>query len=202
MDGFEVVEALRADPDTKTVPVVILTSKSIDAARQGATAGADHICGAQDGFRSVGTRGTASLGEHEPPVPGFGAGMTHMILVVEDNERNLKLLRDVLEYAGYDVRVARTAEDGISLAASEPPDLVLMDLQLPGIDGMEALRRLRESPRTADIPVVAVTAQAMKQDRERPLDAGFNGYIEKPISVRAFPDQVRGFLSDGQVGTG
>ena len=127
--------------------------------------------------------------------------MTYVILVVEDNERNLKLLRDVLEYAGYDVRVARTAEDGIALAVKEPPDLVLMDLQLPGIDGMEALRRLRESPRTADIPVVAVTAQAMKQDRERALDAGFNGYLEKPITVRAFPDQVRRFLSGGEVGT-
>ena len=127
--------------------------------------------------------------------------MTHVILVVEDNERNLKLLRDVLEYAGYDVRVARTAEDGIVLAVKEPPDLVLMDLQLPGIDGMEALRRLRESPRTADIPVVAVTAQAMKQDRERALEAGFNGYVTKPISVRAFPDQVRGFLSGGAEGS-
>ena len=127
--------------------------------------------------------------------------MTHVILVVEDNERNLKLLRDVLEYAGYDVRVARTGEDGVTLAVKEPPDLVLMDLQLPGIDGMEALRQLRASPRTADIPVVAVTAQAMKQDRERALEAGFNGYVEKPISVRAFPDQVRSFLTDGQVGT-
>ena len=127
--------------------------------------------------------------------------MSYVILVVEDNERNLKLVRDVLEYAGYDVRVARTAEDGITLAVSEPPDLVLMDLQLPGIDGMEALRRLRESPPTADIPVVAVTAQAMKQDRERALAAGFNGYIEKPISVRTFPGQVRGFLSGEEVGT-
>jgi len=127
--------------------------------------------------------------------------MTHVILVVEDNERNLKLLRDVLEYAGYDVRVARTAEDGIVLAVKEPPDLVLMDLQLPGIDGTEALRRLRENPRTADIPVVAVTAQAMKQDRERALEAGFNGYVTKPISVRAFPDQVRGFLSGGAEGS-
>jgi two-component system cell cycle response regulator DivK len=126
--------------------------------------------------------------------------MTHVILVVEDNERNLKLLRDVLEYAGYDVRVARTGEDGVALAVKEPPDLVLMDLQLPGIDGMEALRQLRESPRTADIPVVAVTAQAMKQDRERALDAGFDGYVEKPISVRAFPDQVRRFLSGGEEG--
>jgi len=127
--------------------------------------------------------------------------MTHVILVVEDNDRNLKLLRDVLEYAGYDVRVARTAEDGIAVAVKEPPDLVLMDLQLPGIDGMEALRRLRENPRTADIPVVAVTAQAMKHDRERALEAGFDGYIEKPISVRAFPDQVRSFLSGGAEGT-
>ena len=127
--------------------------------------------------------------------------MTNVILVVEDNERNLKLLRDVLEYAGYDVRVARTGEDGVTLAVKEPPDLVLMDLQLPGIDGMEALRQLRESPRTADIPVVAVTAQAMKQDRERVLEAGFNGYVEKPISVRAFPEQVRSFLSSGEVGT-
>ena len=127
--------------------------------------------------------------------------MTYVILLVEDNERNLKLLRDVLDYAGYDVRVARTAEDGITLAASELPDLVLMDLQLPGIDGTEALRRLRESPRTADIPVVAVTAQAMKHDRERAVSAGFNGSIEKPISGRAFPDQVRSFLSGGQVGT-
>jgi CheY-like chemotaxis protein len=127
--------------------------------------------------------------------------MTHVILVVEDNERNLKLVRDVLEYVGYDVRVARTAEDGIALAVKERPDLVLMDLQLPGIDGMEALRQLRENVRTADIPVVAVTAQAMKQDRERALEAGFNGYIEKPISIRAFPDQVRSFLSDGVGGT-
>ena len=127
--------------------------------------------------------------------------MTHVILVVEDNERNLKLLRDVLEYTGYDVRAARTAEDGITLAVSEPPDLVLMDLQLPGIDGMEALRRLRESSRTAGIPVVAVTAQAMKQDRERALAAGFDGYVEKPINVRAFLDQVRRFLPGEEAGT-
>jgi two-component system, cell cycle response regulator DivK len=122
-----------------------------------------------------------------------------VILVVEDNERNLKLMRDVLEYAGYAVRAALTAEDGITLTASERPDLVLMDLQLPGIDGVEALSRLRNSPRTADIPVVAVTAQAMKHDRERALQAGFNGYIEKPINVRAFPDQVRRFLPGGEV---
>src|SRR5215467_1389690 len=171
-----------------------------DPAGQGAATRAHHVCGTQNGVRPVGPRRNPPLGKHKSPVHGFGAGMTHVILVVEDNERNLKLLRDVLEYAGYDVHAARTAEDGIALAASELPDLVLMDLQLPGIDGMEALRRLRESPRTADIPVVAVTAQAMKQDRERALDAGFDGYLEKPISVRAFPDQVRRFLSGGEEG--
>jgi two-component system cell cycle response regulator DivK len=140
------------------------------------------------------------LGEHKPPVPGLGVDMTYVILVVEDNERNLKLLRDVLEYAGYDVRTARTAEEGINLAVKERPDLVLMDLMLPGMDGVEALHRLRASAQTADIPVVAVTAQAMKQDRERISLAGFNGYVEKPISVRAFSDQVRRILSGEEVG--
>jgi two-component system cell cycle response regulator DivK len=122
------------------------------------------------------------------------------ILVVEDNERNLKLVRDVLEYAGFDVIAARSGEDGVALAASERPHLVLMDLQLPGIHGTEALRLLRSRPETADVPVVAVTAFAMKDDRELVLAAGFDGYLEKPISVRALPDQVRGFLGNGEVG--
>jgi two-component system cell cycle response regulator DivK len=122
------------------------------------------------------------------------------ILVVEDNERNLKLVRDVLQHAGFDVIAARTGEDGVALAASERPHLVLMDLQLPGMDGMEALRRLRSAPETATVPVVAVTALAMKDDRERVLEAGFDGYLEKPISVRALPDQVQGFIDNGEVG--
>jgi CheY-like chemotaxis protein len=116
------------------------------------------------------------------------------ILVVEDNERNLKLVRDVLQFAGYDVVEARSAEQGVALASECEPDLVLMDLQLPGMDGTEALRQLRQSPQTRQVPVVAVTAFAMKQDRDRAFSAGFDGYLEKPISVRALPDQVRGFL--------
>jgi two-component system, cell cycle response regulator DivK len=116
------------------------------------------------------------------------------ILVVEDNERNLKLVRDVLQYAGYDVIAASSGEQGVALARERVPDLVLMDLQLPEMDGAEALRLLRDDPLTREIPVVAVTALAMKDDRERALDAGFDSYIEKPISVRALPDQVRGFL--------
>ena len=124
-----------------------------------------------------------------------------MILVVEDNARNLKLIRDVLSFAGFEVVAASSAEEGIAIALDRPPDLVLMDLQLPGIDGTEALRRLRESPRTESVPVVAVTAFAMKDDRESALVAGFDGYLEKPISVRALPSQVRGFLPDGEMST-
>jgi two-component system, cell cycle response regulator DivK len=119
------------------------------------------------------------------------------ILVVEDNEKNLKLVRDVLQFEGYDVIEARSAEEGVTLATERPPDLVLMDVQLPGMDGVEALRQLRRSSATASIPVVAVTAFAMKDDRARLLDAGFNGYLEKPISARALGDQVREFL-DGR----
>ena len=118
----------------------------------------------------------------------------HRILVVEDNERNLKLVRDVLQFAGYEVISACSGEQGVRLARERRPDLVLMDLQLPAMDGTEALRVLREDPDTRRIPVVAVTAFAMKNDRERALLAGFDGYLEKPINVRAFPGVVRGFL--------
>jgi two-component system, cell cycle response regulator DivK len=121
-----------------------------------------------------------------------------LILIIEDNERNLKLVRDVLQFSGFQTVEARTAEDGLILATSRPPDLVLLDLQLPGIDGMEAFRQLRESPPTADVPVVAITAFAMKDDRERVLRAGFDGYLEKPISVRELPGQVRAFLTTGE----
>jgi two-component system, cell cycle response regulator DivK len=117
------------------------------------------------------------------------------ILVVEDNERNLKLIRDVLQFAGYEIVEATSGEQGVALAQDCEPDLVLMDLQLPQMDGTEALRLLRASPRTRDVPVVAVTAFAMREDRERAFGAGFDGYLQKPISIRALPEQVRGFLA-------
>ena len=117
------------------------------------------------------------------------------ILVVEDNPLNLKLVRDVLQVAGYDVIEARSGEDGLLAAKQNPPDLVLMDLQLPGIDGTETMRRMRQDSLGPDVPVVAVTAFAMAQDRERASLAGFDGYVEKPISVRALPGQVEAFLT-------
>ena len=116
------------------------------------------------------------------------------VLLVEDNARNLKLARDVLEHAGFVVVAVSTGEDALDVVHHARPDVVLMDLQLPGIDGHTALARLRGDPRTADLPVVAVSALAMAADRERALAEGFDGYIEKPINVRAFPGQVRSHL--------
>jgi two-component system cell cycle response regulator DivK len=116
------------------------------------------------------------------------------ILVVEDNPLNLKLVRDVLQFAGYDVIEAHSGEEGVLAAQADPPDLILMDLQLPGIDGTETLHRLRQGPLARDVPVVAVTASAMAEDRERASLAGFDGYVEKPISVRELPGQIEAFL--------
>jgi two-component system cell cycle response regulator DivK len=116
------------------------------------------------------------------------------ILVVEDNPLNLKLVRDVLQFAGYDVIEAQSGEEGLRVAQQDRPDLVLMDLQLPGIDGTETLRRLRQGSLGRDVPVVAVTAFAMAGDRERASLAGFDGYVEKPISVRDLPGTIEAFL--------
>lgn len=124
--------------------------------------------------------------------------MGHRILVVDDNPLNLKLMRDILVFQGYDVVEARTGEDGVALARSSDPDLVLMDLQLPGIDGYEALRRLRADLGILDLPVVAVTAFAMEEDRQRALAAGFDAYLAKPISIRALPSQLEAILAAGR----
>jgi two-component system, cell cycle response regulator DivK len=117
-----------------------------------------------------------------------------VVLLVEDHEKNLKLARDVLEFAGFTVLAATTGEEALVRARVDRPDIILMDLQLPGMDGHTALAQLRADPGTASIPVVALTAFAMRADRERALSAGFDGYLEKPISVRQFPDQVRAHL--------
>jgi two-component system cell cycle response regulator DivK len=123
-----------------------------------------------------------------------------LILIVEDNERNLKLVRDVLEHHGYRTLQAATGEEGVALAARHLPALVLMDVQLPGIDGVQALGLLRESPKTAQVPVIAVTAFAMKDDRERFLRAGFDGYLEKPIGIRALLERVQRVLPTAPAG--
>jgi two-component system, cell cycle response regulator DivK len=105
------------------------------------------------------------------------------ILVVEDNQKNMKLFRDVLQVTGYRTLEATTGGRAVELATEHRPDLVLMDIQLPDIDGVEALGRLRADERTASIPVLALTAQAMEGDRERFRAAGFDGYISKPVNI-------------------
>ncbi len=117
-----------------------------------------------------------------------------LILIVEDNEKNRKLARDVLAFTGYRLLEAETGEDGVRLARQHRPDLVLMDIQLPGIDGIATLRQLREDPATQRIPVIAVTASAMTHDRQKIMAAGFDGYQSKPLNVKEFVAAVRRML--------
>ena len=117
-----------------------------------------------------------------------------LILIVEDNDKNLKLVRDVLQVKGYATVEAGTAEDGIRLALEQKPDLVLMDIQLPGMNGIQALGVLRANPVTARIPVIAVTASVMQQDRKHITEAGFDAYLGKPLDLKEFLATVKRIL--------
>jgi len=123
---------------------------------------------------------------------------THManelILIVEDNEKNRKLVRDILQVKGYQTIESETAEDGIKLALEKSPALILMDIQLPGIDGITALKQLRADARTKGIPVIAITASAMTHNRQTMLAEGFDGYQTKPIALRDFLGEVERVL--------
>jgi two-component system cell cycle response regulator DivK len=123
--------------------------------------------------------------------------VTETVLVVEDNERGLKLVCTLLELRGYPVLQARTAHDGVDQATRHRPGLVLMDIQLPDMPGTAALALLRANPLTRDIPVIALTALAMKGDRERLLADGFDGYLAKPIDVRTFVDSLESVMTAG-----
>jgi two-component system cell cycle response regulator DivK len=125
-----------------------------------------------------------------------------LILIVEDNEKNRKLARDVLQFHGFVTVEAETGEDAVRLAQDRCPALVLMDIQLPGISGIEALRQLRADARTRDVPIIAVTASAMTQDRQKILAAGFDGYQSKPINVKDFVAAVRQMLARGAAAEG
>ena len=118
-----------------------------------------------------------------------------LILIIEDKDKNLKLVRDVLQFNGYRTAEAITAEDGLVLARSQHPALVLLDIQLPGMDGFAALRELRADPITKGTPVMAVTASAMERDRQKILEAGFDGYMTKPIQVNKFAEEIRTMLA-------
>jgi two-component system cell cycle response regulator DivK len=119
--------------------------------------------------------------------------MDELVLIVDDNEKNVKLVRDLLRFAGFRTLEALTAAAGVSMAAEHLPHVVLMDIRLPDMSGSDALRLLKSAGATAAIPVVALTSLAMKGDRERLLAEGFDGYLEKPIDVRQFPEEVRSY---------
>jgi CheY-like chemotaxis protein len=118
-----------------------------------------------------------------------------LILIVEDNPKNLKLLRDTLQVKGYQTIETETGEEGVRMAREQHPALILMDIQLPGISGIEALQRLRADPATRGIPVIAVTASVMAQERQKVMAAGFDGFQGKPISVRELLETIRLILT-------
>ena len=124
------------------------------------------------------------------------------ILIVDDNPVNLKLVRVLLAGEGYDVRTAMDAEEALAALETFHPRLILMDIQLPGIDGLELTRRLRTDPATEEIVIVALTAYAMKGDEQKALDAGCDGYIAKPVDTRTLPDVVAAYLGQGDGATG
>jgi CheY-like chemotaxis protein len=119
-----------------------------------------------------------------------------LVLVVEDNEKNMKLFRDVLQAKGYRTLEATSGEQALALAAEHGPDLILMDIQLPGMDGRAALRRIRKEEQTAGTAIVALTAQAMLGDREAFLADGFDGYISKPIDIVEFVQTVERYCNE------
>lgn len=116
------------------------------------------------------------------------------VLVIEDNPDNLELLRCILERSGYAVVSASSGEEGVALAVSERPEFILMDINLPGIDGLEATRRIRSSSVNGSIPIIAITSYAMRGDMEQVLDAGCNGYFEKPIDPLQIMDDIHAIL--------
>jgi two-component system cell cycle response regulator DivK len=120
------------------------------------------------------------------------------ILIVEDNEKNMKLARDVLQSKGYVTLEAITGEEGVRMAIEKKPDLVLMDIQLPGINGIEALRQVRADPACERIPIVAFTASVMSADRSQISAAGFDGFLGKPINLKEFLETVKRVLETGR----
>lgn len=120
------------------------------------------------------------------------------VLIVEDNEKNMKLLRDVLGFKGYSVLEAVDGETGVALACEHQPDLVLMDIQLPGINGVEALKRIRANAAAAKIPIIAVTASVMDQDRRQIIEAGFDGFVSKPVNLKELMAAVQKSIAEGR----
>ena len=120
-----------------------------------------------------------------------------LVLIIEDNEKNMKLARDILQAKGYQTVEAETGEEGVKLAKERKPDLVLMDIQLPGINGIEAFKQIRADTKTKSIPVIALTASVTPTDRSQITAAGFDAFISKPISLKEFVETVKRLVEGG-----
>jgi len=120
--------------------------------------------------------------------------MGRVILIVEDDPKNLKLIRDLLQIRGYTTLEATDGKQGVDMARAKMPDLILMDIQMPVMDGFEAINILKADPVTKSIPIIALTAFAMQEDREKCIEAGCNDYITKPLDTRAFVTKVKEYL--------
>jgi len=124
--------------------------------------------------------------------------MTRPILIVEDNEKNMKLVRDILRHNGHATIEAQTGGEGVRLASEKKPDLILMDIQLPDIDGIEALRRIRQDAALDAVAVIAVSASVMPDDQQKIVTSGFDAFVTKPINLKQFLDTVKRFLTHGR----
>jgi CheY-like chemotaxis protein len=198
--GWEIMTELRENPDTKSIPILVVSN--IDDQPRGMTLGASGYLvkpitrqelqqALQDIFASDQTaEATALLAQPQPDM----AADTPLILLAEDNEDSSMLLSEYLETKGYHVTIARNGGEAIERARETLPALVLMDIQMPGMDGLEAIRRIRADSDLTHIPIVAVTALAMAGDRERCIEAGANDYMSKPISLKQLMALVRQYL--------
>jgi two-component system, cell cycle response regulator DivK len=137
-------------------------------------------------------------GDREGVLPQASEGGLALVLIVEDNILSQRLFNDLLEVHGYSTRVTASGEDALLLAQTEPPDLILMDLQLPDLSGIEAIRRLKADPSTRDIPIVVVTASLLPEITRRAWASGCDGFIEKPISIDGFMEEIRRHLTGGR----
>ena len=194
MNGFEVLDHLAQSPVTRRLPILIFTVKQLTIEEKQRLQGRiaqlaqKTTVSQKDVATMVKDTLRRTLGERDIAMPG------ELILIVEDNPRNLKLIRDVLQFQGYATLEAATGEAGVSLALERQPALILMDVQLPGMDGSTAMKALKADMSTRHIPIIALTALTMKGDAERLLAEGFDGYIAKPITIKEVPKMVERYV--------
>ncbi len=194
MDGFEFVAEFRRHEPWRAIPIVVVTAKDLSHARPGAAQRLRPEDSPEGHLRpraAPGRGARAGGGQRHPPE---GAGLMAKILLVEDNEMNRDMLSRRLARRGYEVAIAVDGEQGVAMARSEAPALILMDMSLPGLDGWEATRRIKAAPETRGIPVIALTAHAMSGDREKAVAAGCDDFDTKPVDLARLLEKIEAQL--------